>query len=97
MDENWTLIGALAAGTFAIRFAGARLGQAIPTHGAAARALNALPGCLIVSLVAFSMLTGVWKEWAAGAVALAVAVVGRNVPLTMAFGIAAIWALRHFA
>jgi branched chain amino acid efflux pump len=48
MDDSWTLIGALAAGTFAIRFAGAGLGQAIPTHGAMARALNALPGCLIV-------------------------------------------------
>ncbi len=97
MDEGWTLIGALAAGTFVIRFAGARLGQAIPTEGATARALNALPGCLIVSLVAVSMLTGGWREWAAGAFALAVAAVARNVPVTMAFGIAAIWALRHWA
>ena len=95
MDERWALIGALAAGTFAIRFAGARLGQAIPKHGPATRALNALPGCLIVALVATSMLSGGWREWTAGGVALAAAAVTRNVPATMAFGIAAIWALRH--
>jgi uncharacterized membrane protein len=97
MDEGWTLIGALAAGTFAIRFVGARLGQAIPTHGAAACALNALPGCLIVSLVAVSMLAGGWREWTAGVLALAAAIISRNVPVTMAFGIAAVWALRHWA
>jgi uncharacterized membrane protein len=95
MDERWALIGALALGTFTIRFAGARLGQAIPREGPAARALNALPGCLIVSLVATSMLTGGWREGTAGAVALAAAVVTRNVPATMACGIAAVWALRH--
>ena len=95
MDERWILIGALAAGTFAIRFAGARLGQAIPRDGPAARALAALPGCLIVSLVAASMLSGGWREWAAGVVALGAAVVTRNVPATMACGIAAVWTLRR--
>lgn len=97
MDESWMLIAALAAGTFAIRFAGARLGQIIPAHGAAARALNALPGALIVSLVAMSMLTGGWRELLAGALALAVAGVTRSVPATMACGVAAIFALRHWA
>jgi len=97
MDESWILVVALAAGTFAIRFAGARLGQIIPAHGAAARALNALPGALIVSLVTVSMLTGEWREWVAGALALAVAAVTRSVPATMACGIAAIFALRHWA
>ena len=63
MDERWAMIGALAAGTFMIRFGGARLGQAIPHHGPAARALNALPGCLIVALVATSMLSAGPKEW----------------------------------
>ncbi len=95
MDERWMLIGGLALGTFAIRFGGARLGQAIPAHGPAARALNALPGCLIVALVATSMLSGGWREWTAGAVALAAAAFTRNVPAAMACGIAAIWTLRH--
>jgi uncharacterized membrane protein len=95
MDERWTLITVLALGTFAIRFSGARLGQAIPAHGPVARALSALPGCLIVALVATSMLSGGWREWTAGAAALAVAAVTRNVPATMACGIASIWTLRH--
>lgn len=95
MDEHWLMIAALAAGTFAIRFAGARLGQTIPTHGPLARALDALPGCLIVALVATSMLSEGWREWIAGAVAAAAAVVTRSVPATMAVGIAAIWTLRH--
>jgi uncharacterized membrane protein len=95
MDERWALVAALAAGTFAIRFAGARLGQAIPREGPAARALNALPGCLIVALVATSMLNGGWREWTAGAAALAVAVATRSLPLTMACGIAAVWMLRR--
>jgi uncharacterized membrane protein len=96
MDESWVLIGALALGTFTIRFAGTKLGQAIPSHGPAARALNALPGALIVALVAASMISGRWRELAAGAVALAVAVRTRSLPVTMAVGIAAIWALRRF-
>ncbi len=95
MDERWMLIAGLAVGTFAIRFGGARLGQAIPAHGPVACALSALPGCLIVALVATSMLTGGWREWTTGAVALAAALVTRNVPATMACGIAAIWTLRH--
>lgn len=95
IDERWALIFTLAAGTFAIRFAGARLGQAIPTEGPAARALAALPGCLIVALVATSMLSGGVKEWTAAAVALGAALVTRNLPVTMACGIAAVWALRH--
>ncbi len=89
------MIAALAAGTFAIRFAGARLGQAIPTEGPMARALTALPGCLIVALVATSMLNAGWREATAGALALAVAVATRNLPATMIVGIAAIWALRQ--
>ncbi|RBP14405.1 putative membrane protein [Roseiarcus fermentans] len=95
MDEHWLLIAALAAGTLSIRLAGAWAGQAIPAHGPLARALDALPGCLIVALVATSMLTGGWREWAAGAIAAAAAVATRSVPATMAVGIAAIWALRH--
>jgi len=63
MDERWALIAALAGGTFSIRFAGARLGQAIPRRGPAARALADLPGCLIVALVATSMLSAGPKEW----------------------------------
>ncbi|WP_419758402.1 AzlD family protein [Acidisoma sp.] len=97
MDETWVVILALTAGTFATRMSGVLIGQRIPQHGAWARWLRALPGCLIVSLVTVSLLSGGPREWGAGIVALVVAIVTRNLPVTMASGIAAIWLLRHFA
>jgi uncharacterized membrane protein len=97
MSSAWLLIIALAVATFAIRLSGVLLGQRLPQSGIWARALNALPGCLLVSLVATALLSGGPKEWGAAAVSIAVAIVTRNLPLTMAAGIASIWALRTFA
>ena len=82
MRDTWIVILGLTAGTFAIRLGGILLGQQIPTTGPWARGLRALPG---------------GQEWTAAAIAAAVAIVTRNLPATMAAGIAAIWALRHFA
>ena len=93
--ETWPVILALMFGTFAIRLAGVLIGQRLPAAGAWARALRALPGCLIVSLVSVSLLSGGVREWGAGLVAAAVAMATRNLPVTMASGIAAIWLLRH--
>ena len=95
MTENWFVILALTAGTFAIRLSGVLIGQQIPKDGAWARGLHALPGCLIVSLVAVSLLSGGPREWGAGAVAMVMATVTRNLLITMASGIAAVWLLRH--
>ena len=96
MTDAWLVILALTVTTFAIRLSGALLGQRIPTHGRWATALRALPGSLIVSLVVVSLLTGGPREWAAAVVATGVAVITRNLPLTMIAGIAAIWMLRHW-
>ena len=68
-----------------------------PMAGAWARALNALPGCLIVSLISVALLSGGPREWIAGVAAGSTAIMTRNLPLTMAVGIAAIWLLRRFA
>jgi len=96
MTETWLVIGGLAIATFAIRLGGILLGQRLPRSGAWARALNALPGCLLVSLVAVALLSGGPKEWAAAALAVAAAVLTRSLPLTMVVGIVSIWALRSF-
>ena len=85
----------LAGATFAIRLSGVYLGQELPQHGSWARALNALPGCLIVALVSVSLLSGGPSEWLAGAIAALVAVTTKNLPLTMGAGILAIWLLRQ--
>jgi uncharacterized membrane protein len=97
MAEPWLVIVGLMIGTFAIRLSGILLGQRIPRDGGWARALNALPGCLLVSLVSVALLSGGPKEWVAAALAIAAAIVTKSLPLTMAVGIAAIWALRTFA
>lgn len=95
MTETWFVILALAIGTFASRLSGVLIGQRIPREGAWARGLRALPGCLIISLVAVSLFSGGARELGAGIVAAIVAIATRNLPITMASGIAAIWLLRH--
>jgi uncharacterized membrane protein len=90
MSDSWLVVFALALCTFGIRLSGILLGQRLPTHGAWARALNALPGCLIVALVTNLVLSGGPNEWIAGTLALATAMATRNLLITMAVGIAAI-------
>lgn len=95
MTEHWAVILALTAGTFAIRLLGVVIGRRIPDDGAWARGLRALPGCLIVSLVAVSVLSGGPREWGAGMVAAVVAAATKSLLITMASGVVAIWLLRH--
>lgn len=96
MTETWTLIFGLAAATFAVRFSGYLLGRRLPEHGPWARGLQALPGCLILSLVTYLLMQGGAQEWAAGAASLTVALATRSLPLTMATGIATICLLRAY-
>lgn len=89
------VIAGLAAANMIIRLGGFYLGAALPQHGAWARGLKALPGTLITALVTLQLLNGGPDEWIAGAIALAVAIVSRNLPLTMLAGIIAIYTLRN--
>jgi len=97
MNDTWWVIAGLAAATVTIRLSGVLLGERLPTTGPWARGLRALPGCLIVSLVAVLLLGAGPAEWIAGAFALTVAILTRNLPLTMAAGIGAIYLLRQTA
>ena len=94
MSDPWFVIVVLAIATFSIRIGGVLLGQKLPNTGPWARALNSLPGCLIISLVSVLLLSGGPNEWIAGSIALAVAWFTKNLPLTMVAGIAAIYLLR---
>lgn len=94
MTETWTLIFGLAAATFAVRLSGYLLGRRLPDHGPWARGLQALPGCLILSLVTYLLMQGGPQEWIAGTAALMVALTTRNLPLTMGAGIAVVCLLR---
>jgi uncharacterized membrane protein len=95
MNDTWIVIVILAVATFSIRLGGILLGQQLPTTGPWARALNALPGCLIIALVSVLVLSGGVNEWIAGGVSLLVALITRNLPLTMVAGILVIFGLRQ--
>ena len=95
MSEIWQVIIWLSVGTFVIRMTGVIEGQRLPQGGPWARGLNALPGCLIVSLVAGALLTGGPNEWIAAAAAALTAILSRSLPLTMVVGIVAIVLLRQ--
>lgn len=95
MNDTWVVIMTLAIATFSIRLAGILLGQKLPTTGPWARALNALPGCLIIALVSVLVLSGGINEWIAGGISLLVALTTRNLPLTMVAGILVIFGLRQ--
>jgi uncharacterized membrane protein len=95
MSEAWVVIAILAIATFSIRLGGILLGQRLPTTGPWARALTALPGCLIIALVSVLILSGGINEWVAGGVSLLVALTTRNLPLTMVAGILVIFGLRQ--
>jgi uncharacterized membrane protein len=94
MDNYFLILIGLALPTFAIRLGGFYLGNRLPAHGGWATALRALPGCLITALVAVLLAQAGPAEWGAAAVAAAVALTLRNLPLTMAAGILAVLALR---
>ncbi len=96
MTDQWIVILGLAIGTFAIRLGGYVVGARLPTSGAWARAFNAMPGCLIAALMTVTLAQGGPTEWGAAVVALIIALLTGNLPLTMLAGIIAICSLRAF-
>jgi len=97
MSETWWIIIILAIATFSIRLSGILLGQQLPKSGPWARALNALPGCLIISLVSTLVFSGGQNELIAGIISVIVALTTRSLPLTMVAGILSIYSLRLFS
>ena len=92
--EIWMTIIGLGVASFAIRLSGYLLASQIPQDGMWARALQALPGCLIVSLVSLMMLNGTMLEWISAVMVLALAAIARKPTLAMFAGMVIIAALR---
>lgn len=92
--EIWFTVIGLGIASFAIRLSGYFLALRLPQSGAWARGLEALPGCLIMALVALMMLKGGAIELLAGGVVLFVAAKTRNLPISMIVGVAAVAGLR---
>lgn len=96
-SEIWITILGLGSASFGIRLSGYLLASKIPHDGVLARALQALPGCLIVSLVSLMMLNGTVFEWVSGAFVLLIAALTRRPTLAMFAGMVFIAALRFAA
>ena len=92
--EIWMTIIGLGGASFAIRLSGYLLASQIPQDGMWARALQALPGCLIASLICFMMLNGTILEWISAVMFLAIAEITRKLTLAMLAGMVIIAALR---
>jgi uncharacterized membrane protein len=92
--EIWMTIIGLGGASFAIRLSGYLLASQIPQDGVWARALHALPGCLIASLVSLMMLNGTMSEWISAVMVLAIAAITRKPTLAMFAGMVIISAMR---
>lgn len=88
-------IGAAALTTYALRLGGLLLSSRLPQHGRFRTFMDALPGTLLVSLVAPNILAaGPWGLLAAACTA-ALAVKTRNLFLAMLAGMAIVGVARH--
>ena len=92
--EIWMTIIGLGGASFVIRLSGYLLASQIPQDGMWARALQALPGCLIASLVSLMMLNGTILEWISAVMVLALAAITRKPTFAMFAGMVIIAALR---
>jgi len=92
--EIWMTIIGIGGASFAIRLSGYLLASQIPQDGMWARALQALPGCLIASLVSLMMLNGTMLEWISAVMVLAIAAITRKPTLAMFAGMVIIAAMR---
>ena len=92
--EIWMTIIGLCGASFAIRLSGYLLASQIPQDGMWARALQALPGCLIASLVSLMMLNGTILELISAVMVLALAAITRKPTFAMFAGMVIIAALR---
>ena len=94
-NDIWITVLGLGFISFLIRISGFILASHLPKHGAWARGLDALPGCLIVSLVTLMMIYGSALEWITGTIVLVISAITGKPNVAMFCGIALIAVLRH--
>lgn len=95
--ETLIAILGMAAVTFAIRLGGYLLADRLPTTGLVAAWLRNIPGAVLASLVAPTVIRGGPAEWVAtGATAIAY-LATRNLFAAMAAGVGTVYLMRTFA
>ncbi len=80
--------------TYITRVGGYWLGRRLPRTGRVRAGLEAIPGAVLISLVAPELLTGQLPPLLAGGATLAVMIVSRSMPLAMLAGVALIYLCR---
>ncbi len=100
MPEDRFLATALAIGlaalvTYSLRFGGLLLAGRLPQKGRICRGMEALPGAIILSLVAPSILNAGWFGFLAAGATAAVTRITGNVFIAMLVGMGIIFAQRQ--
>jgi uncharacterized membrane protein len=101
MTTDLLLPGALAAIlitaaiTYAFRFGGLLLADRLPRTGPMRRFLDALPGAILLSLVVPAAGHAGWAGGVGLAACLATYLKSKNLLLTMAAGVLAVWLFRQ--
>ena len=91
----WVAVAGSALVTYALRFGGLMLSERLPRHGRFQRFMDALPGTILLSLVAPGILSaGPWGCLAAFLTAFC-ALKTRNVFAAMLLGMGLVAAVRH--
>lgn len=93
--EGYFAIGAAALATYALRLGGLLLSSRLPQGGRFRAFMDALPGTLLVSLVAPSLLASGPSGVVAGCCTAAVAYKTKNVFLAMIVGMGVVAATRR--
>ena len=82
----WLVIGLSSLATYAYRLGGLSLARRLPRQGPLKRAMDALPGCILVALVAPAALqSGPWGV-AGALLAAVITVITKNLFAAMAAG-----------
>lgn len=96
IERTYIVIAAAAAVTYCLRLGGLLLAGRMPTTGRFKRFMDALPGTILLSLIAPAALAGgVWSLLATAATALCSLKTG-NVFISMVLGVAIIALSRWF-
>jgi uncharacterized membrane protein len=91
-----TTIAGMAAATYFTKAGGLWLLGRTDVSARTEAALEAIPGAVLVSLVAPSVVSGGVPEWGAALATLVVAARTDNILLPMSIGVGVVWVLRQF-
>lgn len=88
-------IAGMSVATYVTKAGGLWMMGRVDVSGQVEAWLDAIPGAVVVSIVAPSLVTGGPVEWTAGAAVLVVAWRTENILASMTVGVGLVWALRN--